>query len=101
MTASAGLRREVRAAAADGGVPPQHVDEVTDLALHAMERAFEVVGEVVMRASTPQASVCALGIALSLIAQEAQGKAERLVRDAPLLGMTASTATVHIGGENG
>jgi hypothetical protein len=75
--ASPELRRQIRANAV-GLLPPQHVDEVVDLAIHAFDQAFSSMSAIVTRASSPGLAVAATGIALSLIAQEAQAKLEGL-----------------------
>jgi len=75
--ASAELRRQIRASAV-GLLPPQHVDEVVDLAIHACEQAFASMSAIVTRASCSGSALAATGIALPLIAQEAQAKLEGL-----------------------
>ena len=75
--ASPELRRQIRADAV-GLLPPQHVDEVVDLAIHAYEQTFTSMGAIVTRASSPGSAFAATGIALSLIAQEAEAKLEGL-----------------------
>jgi hypothetical protein len=92
------LRRQVRAAST-GLVPDKHLDEVVDLAMHAVIRSFEVVGEIVTRASVAPAAICATSIALSIIKAEAEAKLEGLMAVAEAAGMSRTIKTVSAGGQ--
>jgi hypothetical protein len=92
------LRRQLRAAAA-GLIPDTHLDEVVDLAIHAVDKAFEAVGQVVTRASIAPAKMAATSIALSIIAQRAAARLEDLQGVAAALGMSLTTKTVSVGGQ--
>jgi hypothetical protein len=86
-----GLREAVR-----GKVPTHRVDEVVDLAMHAVNRAFAAIGEVTARASDSRVAICATGIALSVVAAEASAKMKVLEREVGGAGMTVTNAHVEI-----
>ena len=92
------LRRRVREAARDH-VPPQHLDEVVDLAFHGLLRAFEPLTPIAKSASSSGVAICMLSIALSMIAAEAQAKLESLEKQ--VVGAGGLRTSVMVGGENG
>lgn len=92
------LRRRVREAAREH-VPPQHLDEVVDLAFHGLNRAFEPLLPIAKSASSSGVAICILSIALSMIATEAKAKLESLEKQ--VLGAGGIRTSVMVGGENG
>lgn len=90
------LRRKIRASA-KGIIPDTHLDEVVDLALHAVDSAFKALGDTVARASIAPASLAATSIALSIIAAEAAEKLKGLGAVATAAGLTCTMKTVSIG----
>ena len=65
-------RATLRASLVSSGVPVEHVDEVADLALKAAEDARQTVFRTVDSASDPAVSLCAFGIAFSIVQSDAQ-----------------------------
>lgn len=92
------LRRKLRLAAR-GLVPDQHLDEVVDLAMHAVSCSFTAVADVVKRASIPPVAISATSIALSVILAEASTKLEGLQTMAAACGMTCTVTHVSVGGQ--
>jgi len=90
------LRRKVRASAR-GIIPDTHLDEVVDLALHAVSQSFKAIGDIVSRASIAPAAVAATSIALSLVRAEAEEKLEGLQGVAEACGLTCTVKTVKLG----
>lgn len=91
------LRRKVREAVRDG-VPAEHLDEVVDLAFHALNSAFAPLAAIARSASTPGAGMCMISIALSMIVSEAQAKLASLEKFAVIRG--GRSETVMVGGGN-
>lgn len=94
------LRRGLRESAM-GLVPPHHVDECVDLAIHAFGRAFEAVSQAARSASNTGVATCASSIALSLIAGEATAKLDGLKEFAAKHGGSVTLTSVNVGGPNG
>lgn len=92
------LRRSVREAAREH-VPAQHLDEVVDLAFHALNSAFSAVIPIAKAASTPGAAMCATSIALSMIVAEAQAKLASLEKF--VVSQGGFSTSVMVGGDHG
>lgn len=80
-------REKIRATLLAAGAPPQHVDEVVDIACHASASARKTMLEVLDRASEYRVALIAIGIAVALVRTEAEWLEQGLKHAAAAAGL--------------
>ena len=83
------IRRQLRTGlSANGQVPPELVDLIADLAVHAAESGFEALRRIALETHPdPRVGLCALGPALSLLTGITQTSIEALRKATGVAGM--------------
>lgn len=81
----AALRRQLTGF---GQVPDEYVDEIVDLAMHAVESARQTLVDTLERASDPRVTITAMGPAFSLLAHMAVEQLEHMRTVAETQGKT-------------
>lgn len=75
------IRKGLRRAMIDGGIPAAHVDEAIDLGCHATEQAIHQVESIINRAGTYSCRLAAYSIAASLVSETLQNKMQLLQQE--------------------
>ena len=61
------MRQALASKAGTGVIPPQHVDEVVDLGLHAARSAIDAIERIVLQGGNEGVRMAALGISTSVL----------------------------------
>lgn len=89
-----GLRNQLLA----GGVPPQHVDEITDVAVHAANTARDALLNVLRRCSSQEIWITAIGPAIGVNKTFLDIMEDNVKRFAADGGMRTSEIALTVGG---
>lgn len=88
-------RSALRKILAEGSkAPPQHLDEIVDIACHAAGSARRSMLEVLDRSSDPRIAITAIGMANSLVRADAERLEEALREGAAAAGLATFSGKV-------